>query len=299
MSYQVWILLILLVIHLILCLITFILLKARILKSRLYLIVPVLLIPIYGFGMLLVQELRNRGDQEIQEEIGVEQLKINDDIYRSIMMDEDETETVVPLEEALKLNDNMMRRGLMLDVMYSDVESYVDQLKEARSNDDTEVVHYAVTALVELQKEYDQKFQALSAKLIRDPDNLQLLNENIELSEQYIGSGLLEGNALQVQLRNYSELLSDKLAHFPDDRELYQRKAEADLQTGDLSEAYNGIQTLIRRWPRFEQGYLLLIQYNAIQKDRKGIEEAIRQIRLREVHLTPEGRSIVEFWEKS
>ena len=40
----------------------------------------------------------------------------------------------------------------MMDILYDDVGEYVEVLKNARMNDDTEVVHYATTAMVELQK---------------------------------------------------------------------------------------------------------------------------------------------------
>ena len=56
-----------------------------------------------------------------------------------------------------------------MEVMYADPNDYVEQLKEARENDDTEVVHYAVTALAELQKDYETKFQKLEWRLHKDP----------------------------------------------------------------------------------------------------------------------------------
>ena len=289
--------LILIILHIVLCIITYILLKTRILKSRLYMVPVCLFVPVFGFAALFVQELVARGDHEALEEVGIEKLKINDEIYRSIMMDESQKDDeLVPLEEALIINDNTERRDLMLEVMYSDPGNYVDQLKEARSNDDTEVVHYAVTALVELQKDYDLKFQELSAKLVRDPDNEELLDENIQLSENYLNSGLLEGNAEKVQLRNLSELLNKKLERHPDLKELYQKKADADLRIGELSDAYVSIQTMMQRWPRDEKGYLLLIRYHAMQRNRKGIDQAMALIRQRQVYLSPDGRNVVDFW---
>ena len=40
------------------------------------------------------------------------------------------------------------REELMMDILYDDVGEYVEVLKNARMNDDTEVVHYATTAMV-------------------------------------------------------------------------------------------------------------------------------------------------------
>ena len=70
-------------------------------------------------------------------------------------------EKIVPLEEALLINKPGVRRELIMDVLNDDPEEYMDILKQARMNEDVEVVHYAITAMVELSKEYDFRLQKL------------------------------------------------------------------------------------------------------------------------------------------
>lgn len=73
----------------------------------------VCLVPVWGILALFFLEIRNRGKRETLEDVGIEKLKINDEIYRSILMDEDPIEDrVVPLEEALLINDPATRREL-------------------------------------------------------------------------------------------------------------------------------------------------------------------------------------------
>ena len=91
----------------------------------------VCLVPLWGLLALLFLEIRTRGRQDIYEEVGIEKLKINDAIHRSILMEEDPIEDrVVPLEEALLINDPLTRRELMMEVMYANPDDYVKQLKE-------------------------------------------------------------------------------------------------------------------------------------------------------------------------
>ena len=80
-------LLFLIIIHCILCLAAFLLIKAGILKSSSAVMVMVLLIPIFGFCCLLILEWESRGDQEAKKEVGIEKLRINDEIHRSILME--------------------------------------------------------------------------------------------------------------------------------------------------------------------------------------------------------------------
>ena len=125
--------LILLIIHIIICIIVYILMRLSVLKATRMIMPIIVLVPIWGLGCMIVLELRTRGKQEINEEVGIEKLKINDEIHRSIIMDEDTTESrVVPLEEAFVINEPTTRRELMMEIMYGNPNDYVKQLKEAR-----------------------------------------------------------------------------------------------------------------------------------------------------------------------
>ena len=89
-------------------------------------------------------------------------MKVNEEIYKNIFQSGTEQEgNIVPLEEALIVNEPELRRELIMNVLNDNPEEYVELLKQARMNEDVEVVHYAITAMVELSKEYDSKLQEL------------------------------------------------------------------------------------------------------------------------------------------
>lgn len=290
----------LLLIHCIFCLAVYLLLRISILKSTRMIMPLVCLIPVWGFVCLVFLELRTRGKQEPWEEVGVEKLKINDEIHRSILKEEDPAENrIVPLEEALLINEPSARRELMMEIMYERPEAYVEQLKEARMNDDTEVVHYAVTALAELQKEYDLKFQELDWELEKDPENEEAKERYLKVLERYLASQLAEGNARLLKLRRYSEILEAKLDSEGEDLSLRVKKVNADLQIREYEAAWEGIGVILERWDRQETGYLLMIQYHAAVSDRAGIDRALAMIERKNIYLTPEGRAVVEFWKRS
>ncbi len=291
------VLIVCLFLHIIICLMLLVLIKTGILAGSRTGLGLAWLIPVWGPLCLLVLELRSRGDREIREEAGLDKLKINDKIYRSILMEEGTPEDrVVPLEEALLVNDTRVRRELMMEIMYGDPGQYVSQLQEARMNDDTEVVHYAVTALTELQKEYDLKFQELEGRMAEEPENEELLDSSLALLEQYIGIGLLEGNAKAVQIRHYSGLLEKKIRGGRAELFWYLKKIDADLKLGEYDHAYAAIETVLARWPKEESGYLRLIEYHSHTQNRAGIDHALDLLRRRNVFLSPKGRGVVRFW---
>ena len=185
-----------------------------------------------------------------------------------------------------------------MDVLYDDPGGYVEQLQEASVNDDTEVVHYAVTALIELQKEFEQKLLKLERKRKHEPDNQEYREEYFHLVEQYVESGLSEESSLKAYLRIYSGLLEEELQKKGESFSLYRKKARADLKQKEYDSAYQSIRKLIEGWPDRETGYLEQMEYYAALKDRDGIKKTIKEIRDGEVHLSPAGRAAVGFWQR-
>lgn len=284
------------ILHIIICLILYLLIRAGILKCSRMVMMLVWFVPVWGVLCLLVLEIRTRGNQENREEVQIEKLKINDEIHRSILMEDLNEGKVVPLSEALLMNDAAMRRELMMGILYGNPDDYVEQLQEARMNDDTEVVHYAVTALVELQKNYEIQFQELEYRMKKAPEDQEPVREYLKLMERYLASGLPEGNAEVVLRRRYTELLGQYIRQNGEHIVPYCKKAEASLKIGEYGDAYEEIETIIYKWPRDERGYLLMIQYYAQMKDRTGITRTLELLEKRGVHLSSRGRGAVRFW---
>ena len=71
---------------------------------------------------------------EASKEVGIEKLKINDEIHRSILMEEDPAKNLmVPLQEALLMNDENTRRELIMDILYHDTGEYVGGFAEGKA----------------------------------------------------------------------------------------------------------------------------------------------------------------------
>ena len=205
-------------------------------------------------------------------------------------------EKTIPLQEALLLNDSHTKRELIMDVLYTDPKGYVSQLSQARENDDTEVVHYAVTALVEIQKEFDLEFQKLEKKLARFPEDETLLREYQRLLERYLASGLVEGSRAEAKLRDYAKVLSKRLMRNGQSLSLWIKKADADMRLGNLDDLREDAQRMIDFREENEEGYLYLLKYYALCRDPEGTQKVIRMIDQRNIYLTAKGRADVAFW---
>ena len=219
------------------------------------------------------------------------------DMNASVKPEEDELqERVVPLQEALLLNDAHTKRELVMDVLYTNPSGYIPQLSQARENDDSEVVHYAVTALVEIQKDFDLQFQELDREMEEKPNDESLLRKQQRLLERYLSSGLLEGSRRDAQLRTYVEVLKKRIAKNEESLSLWIKKADADMLLQNLEELRADAERMIAFRQENEQGYLYLLKYYALRQDPEGIQRVIRMTEQRNIYLSAEGRSEVAFW---
>ncbi len=326
-------------IHIIVCAVVLALRILRIIKCGYINIFIAFFVPVWGMVMLIRKRYSDRHseregdtidaqrptaelekksipiDQEEKDIVPLaEALAVNDSVTRrdimmdilysvnkSIVVENDELkEKVVPIEEALVVNDTATRRNLIIDVLYSNPSEYVAQLNDAKENKDTEVVHYAATALAEIQKDFDLKFHDIMMRKAENPDDDATDNEYQVLLENYIASGLLEGDALRNQLRNYSELLDKKISRRDTKGRwtLLNKKADADVKLRDAKALDKDIALMMKRWPEHENVYLYRMQSAMLKRDSAHIRRIIKEIRDKNIYLSAELRGLVQFWDE-
>ncbi len=324
-------------IHLIICAVVLVLRIFRVVKCEYITIIIAFLLPVWGFGMMIVKRYSDIHQDRQREKLEVEHMHaeeylrsiqsdedsgdavplgeaitVNDkttrrtlmmdilyDVSRSINEDMDDMkDRVVPLEEAMVVNDPATRRALVIDVLYANPADYVSQLLDARENDDTEVVHYAATALAEIQKDFDTRFQELTKQRTEDPEDEATEAEYLRLLERYIESGLLKGDGLRSQLVRYSELLGERLS-----REnakgrwtFLSKKADTDLRLGDAEALEEDVRLMEENWPDRDHVFYYRIQCAVLKKDHTALRQVIREIKEKGIYLSAELRGLMEFW---
>ena len=60
---------------------------------------------------------------------------------------------------------------------------------------------------------------------------------------------------------------------------------------------HQDIEYIIRHWPADEAGYLLMIQYFSLVKNREGMRRVMELIDRKQIYLTPDGRRQIRFWK--
>lgn len=191
----------------------------------------------------------------------MEPFRVDDELHRSIRVENrEDAASTVPLEEALLLDSAEQRRKLILSVLTDDPVQYYDLLEQARLNDDSEVVHYAATAMAQISKQAD---------------------------------------AAQLQRQQLERLLKMQLADQPKEEQygLGCRLAKVQLELAEYAAAEQTLAELTARWPVRETPWLLRLRSAAARKDGAQLARWLAEMERAQVYLSAAGRREVDFWK--
>lgn len=287
----------LLALHLAACICGAVFIKLAILKVPPSFLPILIFVPFWGgIAALACHYLKITGREGIVAP-GLERLEVDEEIFQSLIPEQEEDSAVIPLEEALLLNDSGIRRSMILDILSKQPEEYMNLLKKARENEDVEVVHYATTAMSELSKEYDLKLQKLEAAYLANQDDAELLKEYCDFLKEYIDKEMAQGQFLLMQRNQYSLLLQRLIDRFGS-MEFYAEKVENELAMENYEESARLLEEMEKKWDHMEEYWLLKIRHFAQQMEGMKVKEVLKEIEQKNLYLTAEGKSVVEFWSK-
>lgn len=285
---------VLLLIHTLVCLVLSTLVKLGMLPVRGHMLPAMVLVPLWG-PLLLVLCARGEAFGDALEDGTLESLRLNDEIRRGMQVQVREGDAgVVPLEEALIVNDPSDRRRLMLSMLTEDPDAYLAQLQAAKLNDDVEVAHYAATAVAQISKESDLKLQQLERAFKTDPST-QNLDAYCDYLGEYLASGLAEGRVAQIQRQQYARLLARRCER-EDGAALRIRYATALADAGELDEAEAVITQLVAEVPDDQGAWMLCLRLAVMRRDGEAVQQVIDAIDNQHVYLSAENREKLAFW---
>ena len=288
---------VLLLIHALVCLVLWTLMKLGLLPVRGHMLPVIVLVPLWGPLLVVLLSVCSAVFGEGLNESALESLRFNDDLHRSILVHERDADAgVIPLEEALIVNDPADRRRLMLSMLTEEPDAYLAQLQAAKLNDDVEVAHYAATAVAQISKESDLKLQQLERAFKTDP-SAQNLNEYCDFLGEYLNSGLAEGRVAQIQRQQYARLLARRCER-EDALELRIRFATALADAGQIDEAQAVIDQLVLDVPEEQEVWMLCLRLAVMRHDGDEVHRVIDAIDKQHVYLSAANRDVFQRVDK-
>lgn len=291
-----WIYVIFVLFHLICILTAFVGIRSGLLKVHSYLFFVVCCLPFWGFLIVLILHGQVLIEQNGNREIKMEKMQLDSELFRGIAAPEKNANAFIPMEEALLINTKSERRELIMDVLNDNPREYISFLQKAGNNDDTEVVHYAVTAMVEIAKENDYRLQQLERAYAKEPDNGLILQEYCDFLWNCLEQNLMQGQVERMNRNLFASLMGKKLLT-SQALEDYEKLAKNQMKLNDYTQAGAILEKMDRRWPDHEKVILLKLQYFAATGRGDAIQELLAHIEKKQIYLSRRAREAVAFWK--
>jgi hypothetical protein len=265
---------------------------------RLEFIFIIFLVPLFGLLAAIAIELLNIYDKQGKKHIDLLPLTLGEDILWKTLKSFQEAGDIVPLEEAILIDNVKYRRRMMLNAIHDDPLKFLDVLLIARHNKDIETSHYATTTISHSQRRFQLQIQELSVAVESDPGNRELVDEYIEKLEEYIESGLLEKYLLKNQRIMLSKALDKKLTIKKNDKDALIKKIRNEIELGDYVSAFASSDVLKQNYPDEEQAWIEAIRVCVEGNDRKKLQETIHEINELNIDWTKQGKEQISSWLK-
>ena len=254
------------------------------------------MIPIFGPLSGMMVEWVNRSGKEGKNIDQIITLAEEEDIIWSTVKNNKESADIIPLEEALIIDETDVRRDMMLKALYDDPLKYIDVLMVAAHNSDVETAHYATTTIAHQQRKFHLGIQKISVLYENDPENETLLDEYIEQIEEYIDSGLLEEYLLDNQRIIYSKVLEKKISINCKDKKAVIKSLRNSIALKQYGKALESSETLKQNWPDDEDAWIETLRVCIEGKDREKLLETIREIQNTPIQWTKSGKEMIQLW---
>ncbi|MBR1742320.1 MAG: hypothetical protein IJ733_10745 [Lachnospiraceae bacterium] len=86
--------------------------------------------------------------------------------------DEESEMNLVPMEEAIMIEDKESLRQLLLTVLRGDMSKSINAVTKALNSSDSEASHYAASAIMDITAEFQKTIQKFQAQLTETPQDL-------------------------------------------------------------------------------------------------------------------------------
>ena len=260
-------------------------------------LLPIFCIPLFGITSAIIADaIFFTKKEELETENPIETLSLTEDIYWKSIKNRDQAQNVVPLEEALIINDRQTRKKLIFETLLEDPMKNLDILLLARENTDADTAHYANTTIAKVQRDFQLKIQKLAFDFESDPNNIDVLNEYIETLGNFINSGLSESFLLVRQRIIFANLLDKKISLEGWDKNTLIQKIINSLELKDIITATEANDILKQNLPDDEQTWINALRISVAGHDALRLRATIAEIKEKQIEWSTNGKEQIKAW---
>ncbi|WP_195938407.1 hypothetical protein [Romboutsia sp. 1001713B170131_170501_G6] len=203
---------------------------------------------------------------------------------------------LIPIEDALNLNDHTIKRNLVIEMLKEDSYKYLEFLLKALKDEDSETSHYAATAITQLKSKLTVAIQDMEVNYYKNSKNKEISKEYIKALKECIESNLIDEKERKRLIYTYKLALENYLRDIEED-EIYLNeliKIYIDIKNYDKAIVYS--YNYMKKFVRSYKPYMFLLEVYYTLNDKKNFEKVIKSLRESDIKLDKEGLDILRFW---
>jgi hypothetical protein len=203
---------------------------------------------------------------------------------------------IVPIEEALIINNNKTKRMLLIEALKQDIYLSSSFLKKAVNDSDTETSHYAAAALMDLKNRLMTGLQALSVKYEADKDDAEISIAYSEVIRRYIHSGMLDNRSIKKYRYLYVQILENINRLEPEKREYFVERINTELKLKEYSKADHTCDKFMALHSSSEEPYIMMLKLCYTLSDTKKFKKTIEKLKNTQIKLSYSALNKLRFW---
>ncbi|MFC0905920.1 hypothetical protein ACFHWD_14685 [Clostridium sp. MT-14] len=285
-------------VHVLICILFYIINAENYRDKRIYEFLIVLLIPVFGIAYFIFISIFKRFKSDSEGVISNYSRYIRENIPYNVvragtMADE---MNVIPVREALILNDSKIKRKLLIDVIKKNSTENIPILKKALENSDTEVSHYAAVAITEFRNYFINTIQKVSVEYENDKKNVDTLISYINIVKEYIKSGLLDKKSLKKYKYLYSKRLEELLEMYDLEEKYFVDKINCDMELGNYTSAKEYCIKFYEAHSDSDEAYVMQMKLYYVLKDFRNFKRVLDKLKQSSLQFSNKTLNIVRFW---
>lgn len=177
---------------------------------------------------------------------------------------------LVPMEEAILIDDKEGLRQLLLTVLRGDVSRSINAVTKALNSADSEASHYAASAIMDINTEFQNTLQKFHAQLETTPNDKEVNQLFIEYLIKMLNTNFLS----DMELKTYVYTLSQTCQSAYDydksylKTEYYSNLINLLVRIGDIQSAQLWTPRLMAEHPEEMETYRCLLRFYYTTQDK-------------------------------
>lgn len=192
---------------------------------------------------------------------------------------DDDRDSSIPLEDALIVNSGRERQKVLRDAILSGTNDRKSVLLKASKNADSEIVHFATTAMAHAESEYEKEITNLEIEVRKakdDTERLAALDKEIRVLSQLINNTEEDSGIILDRQKKLIDILKKRIVINPT-IEYLNLLSKVCLDIDDTDGAIRYINRAALIIPNDPDTWINRFRYYFLLKDREGMDNMINR----------------------